>query len=210
MLIKIENILKVILDSIPSPSLSMKIQIIGRKVFLRCTGKTLLGIVNILFVLKSLLTSPSNVLTYFPPIIWIFTKVEGDGIESRLSSLIFSKTTIIKSLWKIRNAKKILSNHGVVIMKWTWVYKCFFRMTILWFEGIFTILDLKRCCKLFITDDFAVRFFLRDGNNFFKANFAKIFHTLDRLHFTTLHLCLSTSSITYQLAIILYFFPLTR
>ena len=36
----------------------------GGKVCLRCKGKTLLGVVNKLFVFKSLLTSPSNVLLY--------------------------------------------------------------------------------------------------------------------------------------------------
>ena len=51
--IKVEKILKGSLDSIPSPSPSVKIQIMGWKVCLRCKGKTLLGI---------LLTSPSNVL----------------------------------------------------------------------------------------------------------------------------------------------------
>jgi hypothetical protein len=43
---KVENILKGSLDSIPSPSTSVKIQIMGGKVCLRCKGKTLLGIVN--------------------------------------------------------------------------------------------------------------------------------------------------------------------
>ena len=47
----------------------------------------MLGDVNKLFVFKSLLTTPSNVLPLhlkqtFPPIIWIFT--EGDRIKSRL------------------------------------------------------------------------------------------------------------------------------
>ena len=41
---KVENILKGSLDSIPSPSSSGKIQIVGGKVCLRCKGKTLLGI----------------------------------------------------------------------------------------------------------------------------------------------------------------------
>ena len=41
------------------------------------------------FFFKSLLTMPSNVLSLhlkqtFPPIIWIFTEGEGDGIKSRL------------------------------------------------------------------------------------------------------------------------------
>jgi len=36
---KVENILKGSLDSIPSPSSSVKIQIMGGKVCLRCKGK---------------------------------------------------------------------------------------------------------------------------------------------------------------------------
>ena len=58
--IKVEKILKGSLDSIPSPS--VKIQIMGGEVCLRCEGKTLLGVVNKLFVFKILLTTPSNVL----------------------------------------------------------------------------------------------------------------------------------------------------
>ena len=92
---KVENILKGSLDSIQSPSPSVKIQIMGEKVCLRCKGKTLLGVVYKLFVFKSLLTTPSNVLPLllnqtFPPIIWIFTESEGDGIETRLPFKIFS------------------------------------------------------------------------------------------------------------------------
>ena len=67
----------------------------GRKVCLRCKGKTLLGVVNKLLKTKSLLTSPSNVLPLHPKqtfrlLNWIFTQDEGDGIEFRISSLIFS------------------------------------------------------------------------------------------------------------------------
>ena len=43
---KVENTLKGILDSIPSPSPSVKIHIMGGKVCLRCKGKIMLGIVN--------------------------------------------------------------------------------------------------------------------------------------------------------------------
>ena len=43
---KVENILKGSLDSIPSPSPFVKIQIRGGKVRLRRKGKTLLGVVN--------------------------------------------------------------------------------------------------------------------------------------------------------------------
>ena len=56
---KVEKILKGSLDSIPSLSPSVKIQMMGGKVFFRYKGKTL-GVVNKLFVFKSLLTTPSN------------------------------------------------------------------------------------------------------------------------------------------------------
>ena len=59
---KVEKILKGSLDLIPSPSPSVKIQIMGGKVCLMCTGKTFLGVVNKHLKIKSLLTSPSNVL----------------------------------------------------------------------------------------------------------------------------------------------------
>ena len=62
-LFKVEKILKGNLDFIPSPS--VKIQIMGGKVRLRCKGKTLLGIANKLLAFKSLLTSPCNVLPYY-------------------------------------------------------------------------------------------------------------------------------------------------
>ena len=60
----------------------------------------MLGDVNKLFVSKSLLTTPSNVLLLhlkqtFPQIIWIFN--EGDGIKSRLPVKKFS------ALWKKKN-----------------------------------------------------------------------------------------------------------
>ena len=61
---------------------------------MRHKGKTLLVIVNKLFVFKSLLTIPSNVLPLhlkqtFQPIFRIFTEGEGDGIGCRLSSKMF-------------------------------------------------------------------------------------------------------------------------
>jgi hypothetical protein len=62
---KVENISKGSLDSMPSPTPSVKIQILGRKVCLSCKGKTLLGIVNKVLKTKTLLTSPSNVLSYY-------------------------------------------------------------------------------------------------------------------------------------------------
>ena len=47
---KVEKILKRILDSIPSPSPSVKIQTVGWKELLRQQGETLVGDVNKLFV----------------------------------------------------------------------------------------------------------------------------------------------------------------
>ena len=99
---KVEQILKDTLLSIPSPSPSVKIKIMGVKVCLRCKGKTFLGVINKLFVFKSLLTMPSNVLLLhlkhtLPPIIWIFTK--GDGIESKLPFKMFSTLPLFQISW---------------------------------------------------------------------------------------------------------------
>ena len=73
---KVKNILKDNLDSFPSPS--VKIQIIG--------GKNFAGWCQQTFCFQNILTMPKNVLPLylkqtFPPIIWIFTEVEGDGID---------------------------------------------------------------------------------------------------------------------------------
>ena len=65
LLSKVEKVLKGSLDLITSPSPSVKIQIIGRKVCLRCKGKPLLVVVNKLLKTKTMLTSPSNVLPYY-------------------------------------------------------------------------------------------------------------------------------------------------
>ena len=61
---KVEKFLKGSLNSILLPSPSVKIQIMGGKVCLRCKDKTLLDVVNKLLKTISLLTSPSNVLPY--------------------------------------------------------------------------------------------------------------------------------------------------
>ena len=47
---KVEKILKDSLDSFSSPSPLVEIQIMGGKICLMCKGKTLLGVVNKLFV----------------------------------------------------------------------------------------------------------------------------------------------------------------
>ena len=61
---KVEKIIKDSLDSIPSPSPSVKIQIMDGKVCLSWIGKTLIGIVNKLLKAERLLTSHSDVLPY--------------------------------------------------------------------------------------------------------------------------------------------------
>ena len=59
---KVEKILEGSLDSIPSLSPSVKIQIIGGKVYLREYGKTLLGDVNKLIEIQKFL---DNAKQYF-------------------------------------------------------------------------------------------------------------------------------------------------
>ena len=62
MLLKVENILKGI-D--PITFTFSQNSNYGRRSFLMCKGKTLLGIVKKLLKTKSLLTSPSKVLPYY-------------------------------------------------------------------------------------------------------------------------------------------------
>ena len=63
--IKLEKILKGSLHSIPSPSPSVKIQIMGRKVCFRCNGKTLLGVVtHQCFTLLPQVDFPGNNLNF--------------------------------------------------------------------------------------------------------------------------------------------------
>ena len=81
-------------------------KLLGKKFIWGNTAKQLGDVIK-LFVSKSLLIMPSNVLPLhlkqtFPPIIWIFTEGEGDGIESRLPFKIFS------TLKEVRNYRKFL------------------------------------------------------------------------------------------------------
>ena len=62
---KVENIYEDSPDLIPSPSPSVKVQIIGGKVYLMCEGKTLLGVVSKHLKIKILLTSSSKCLPYY-------------------------------------------------------------------------------------------------------------------------------------------------
>ena len=88
----------------------------GGKVCLRCKGKTLLGDVKKLFILKTLVTKPNN----FTP---QANYIEDDGIESRLPFKIFSTLRmqnvihyVKEKLLKPRNKtniKNVDSRHGI-------------------------------------------------------------------------------------------------
>ena len=100
---------------IPSPSTSVKIQIMGGKFCLRCKGKTLLGVVNKLFVFKNLLTTP---IMFTPqanfPIIWIFTEGKGDRIKSRLPLKSFLLYALIRiKIFRERKTVKTFAIHIV-------------------------------------------------------------------------------------------------
>ena len=104
----------------------------------------MLGDVNKLFLFKRLLTTPSNDLPLhlkqpFPPIIWIFTEGEGDGIESRLPFKIFTtllnlnfynKELLInfhfilnfwKTVWMLKNDRILFKNR---ILEKCYFYAC--------------------------------------------------------------------------------------
>ena len=65
---KVEKILKGSLDSILSPSPSVKIQILGGKVCLRCKGKTLLGVVNKLLKTKKFVDITQQCFALLPQV----------------------------------------------------------------------------------------------------------------------------------------------
>ena len=88
---KVEQILKGSLNSISSPSFSVKTQIMGKNVCLRCKGKTLLGTVNKLFAKKFVDSAQQcfaekNKNKKFK----CSRLLEGDEIEYRLPFKIFS------------------------------------------------------------------------------------------------------------------------
>ena len=101
---KVEKIQE-ILNSIPSPSPLLKIQIMGGKFTWGNKAKHCWVMSKNFLFSKGLLATPSNVLSLhlkqtFPPIIWIFT--EGDGIKSRLPFKIFSTLTTRKHLTSLQ------------------------------------------------------------------------------------------------------------
>ena len=120
---KVEKILKGILDSIPSPSPSVQIQIRGGKVCLRRKGKTLLGIETNFLYSKVCWQRPAMFCLYtlkqtFPPLIWIFTEGEGDGIESRIPFKIFS--TLRETNLNFQVQFQILELHFFVFFAISW------------------------------------------------------------------------------------------
>ena len=96
---KVEKILKRSLDSIPSPPLSVKIQIMCGKVCLRCKGKTLLGVVNKHLKSKSLSTSPSYVLPYYRTKFEFSLKVKlmASNLGYLLKSFLLYKIYVIRT-----------------------------------------------------------------------------------------------------------------
>ena len=91
---KIEKILKDSLDLIPSLSPSVKIQIMGGKVCLRCKGKTLLGLVNKIFLFKSFLTILSNVLPLHLKQTFLKVKVMEMNPDYLLKSFLLYQSTL--------------------------------------------------------------------------------------------------------------------
>ena len=100
----------------------------------------MLGDINKLFVFKSLLTMPIDILPLhlmqtFLPIIWIFTEGEGDGIKFRLPFKIFSTLMYLSTLaWlglKIQLLPVFLSNIiFVLILLWSLVIHIWLRVTV--------------------------------------------------------------------------------
>ena len=82
--IKVENILKGSLDSIPSPSHSVKIQIIAGKFNWGNKAKHCWVMSTNCWKQTPGNGLPLYLKQTFPPTIWIFTECEGDGIEYRL------------------------------------------------------------------------------------------------------------------------------
>ena len=68
LILKVEKILKGSLESITSPSPSMKIQSMGRKVCLRCKGKTLLGVANKHMKIKKFVDTTQQCFALLPQV----------------------------------------------------------------------------------------------------------------------------------------------
>ena len=106
-------------------------------------GKTLLGVVNKLFVFSNVF--PLRLKQTFLPIIWIFIEGEGDGIKSRLpfksfsrkKSLFIFEQLKIQDLWiqnwgfdLISTLKNTQYIHPEMFQIWRWWKKLWFYDTI--------------------------------------------------------------------------------
>ena len=93
---KVENFLEGCLDSIPSPSPSVKIQILAGK---GVKAKHCAGCCQLTFEYKKFVDNAQHVLPIhfmqtFPPIIWIFTEGEGDEIFFYFNNIVFKSCCI--------------------------------------------------------------------------------------------------------------------
>ena len=136
---KVEKNLKGGPDLISSPWEKFK----SCEVWLRCRGKTLLGVVNKHLKTKSLLTSPSNALSYylkktFPPTIWIFPEVMGSNPGYPVKSFllypiwvflphIVSKIILIERIFKLFWARDMVSKNRLwhICKIWSVLYDWF-------------------------------------------------------------------------------------
>ena len=66
--VKILEVLKGSLDLIPSPSSSVKIQIVGGKICLKCKGKTLLGDVSNFFLFSKFFYNAQQCFALLPQV----------------------------------------------------------------------------------------------------------------------------------------------
>ena len=96
---KLEKILKGSLNSIPSHSPSVKIQIMGRKICLRCKGKTLLCVDNAQQCFS--FTPQANFTAHILNFHW--RKVKVIGSNAIFFTLIFLKTI---SGWSLEKTKR--------------------------------------------------------------------------------------------------------
>ena len=108
----------------------------------------MLGDVNKLFVFKTMLTTPSNVLPLhlkqtFSHVIWIFTECEGDGIKSRLPFEIFST---LKGDFTVEFPKIKLAVQNLLILLFVYYYIANFSPT-LNFGGCINKRPAKFCHK---------------------------------------------------------------
>ena len=98
----------------------------------------MLGDVNKLFVFKSILTMPSNVLPFhlkqtFPPIIWLFTEGEGDGIKSRLPfKIIFTLYRVDSKLIKTHHCATASTSFPM-----PWMVSVHLRLSPFLYDGLF-------------------------------------------------------------------------